>query len=122
GGLPFVGRDGADLEHRHATFNRLLQTLRAPDFANVAFWTHDIRRRRRIEGGGHVPGLFQQALSDAYFGKLAAATALQNELYLTLVYRPTVTGRRFVERSADLDRLAASERQAVARLHELAGS
>jgi len=48
-GLPFVGREEWELEHRHNTFNRMLQTLRAPDFVNVAFWVHDIRRRGRVE-------------------------------------------------------------------------
>ncbi|GHD70279.1 hypothetical protein GCM10007164_14830 [Luteimonas padinae] len=121
-GLPFVGREEWDLEHRHATFNRMLQTLRAPDFANVAFWTHDIRGRRRIEGGGRFEGAFNQDLSDAYFRKLEGQESLQNDLYLTLLYRPVVAGRRLVERSADLDRLAAAEQQAIARVHELAGN
>ena len=121
-GLPFVGREEWDLEHRHATFNRMLQTLRAPDFANVAFWTHDIRRRGRIEGGGCFAGVFNQDLSDAYFRKLETQDSLQNELYLTLLYRPVVAGRRLVERSADLDRLAAAEQQAVGRVRELAGN
>ncbi len=39
-GLPFVGREEWELEHKHNTFNRMLQTLRAPDFVNVAFWVH----------------------------------------------------------------------------------
>ena len=47
-GLPFVGREEWELEHRHNTFNRMLQTLRAPDFVNVAFWVHDVRRRRKL--------------------------------------------------------------------------
>ena len=29
-GLPFVGREEWELEHKHNTFNRLLQSLRAP--------------------------------------------------------------------------------------------
>ncbi|MEN1957522.1 VirB4 family type IV secretion/conjugal transfer ATPase [Luteimonas changyuni] len=122
GGLPFVGREEWDLEHRHATFNRMLQTLRAPDFANVAFWTHDIRRRKRIDGGGRFAGMFNQALSDAYFASLSEKESLQNDLYLTMLYRPVVAGRRLVERSADPRRLAAAEQQAVDRVHELAGS
>ena len=122
GGLPFVGREDWDLEHRHATFNRMLQTLRAPDFANVAFWTHDIRRRRRIRGGATPAAGFARELSEAYFLKLGETEALQNELYLTMIYRPVVAGRRLMERSADLGRLAAAESQAVARIRELAGS
>lgn len=122
GGLPFVGREEWDLEHRHATFNRLLQTLRAPDFANVAFWSHDIRRRRWIEGGGAVSGAFNQALSDAYFASLRGKEALQNELFLTMLYRPVVAGKRLVERTADVARLRAAEQQAVDRIRELAGN
>ena len=123
GGLPFVGREEWDLEHRHATFNRLLQTLRAPDFANLAFWTHDIRRRRRIDDiGGRAGGVFNQRLSEAYFRKLSGKDSLHNELYLTMIYRPMVVGRRLAERSADLARLEAAEHQAIARLHELAGN
>ena len=45
-GYPFVGRENWEIEHRHTTFNRLLQTLRAPDYSNVSFWVHDTRRRR----------------------------------------------------------------------------
>src|SRR5690606_26612596 len=122
GGLPFVGREEWDLEHRHATFNRMLQTLRAPDFANVAFWTHDIRRRKRIDGGGCFAGMFNQALSDAYFASLSEKESLQNDLYLTMLYRPVVAGRRLVERSAVPRRLAAAEQQAGDRVHKRAGS
>ena len=90
-------------------------------FRQRAFWTHDIRLRRR-SAGGHCTGSFNQALSDAYFASLASKDALQNELYLTMIYRPVVAGRRLVERSADLGRLRATELQAIERLHELAGS
>lgn len=122
GGLPFVGREEWDLEHRHATFNRMLQTLRAPDFTNVAFWTHDIRRARRIQGGGRFQGVFTQALSDAYFASLADREALRNELYLTMIYRPVVAGRRLMERSSDIARLRAAEQQAIGKARELAGN
>ena len=122
GGLPFVGREAWDLEHRHATFNRLLQSLRAPDFSNVAFWTHDIRRKRAIKGGARFPQAFNQALSDAYFARLSGQDALQNELYLSMLYRPIASGRRMAERSTDLGRLRSEQEQAVARLQELAGN
>ena len=55
-GLPFVGREEWELEHRHNTFNRMLQTLRAPDFVNVAFWVHDVRRRRKLVNTDSVHG------------------------------------------------------------------
>src|SRR5690606_32863542 len=67
-------------------------------------------------------GAFHQALSDAYFDRLAQKESLQNELHLSMLYRPLAAGRSLVERSADLDRLRTAERQAVDRIHELAES
>ena len=122
GGLPFVGRDEWEIEHRHATFNRLLQTLRAPDFANLAFWVHDVRRRRRITVEARFGQVFNQALSDAYFEALSSQKILQNELFLTMIYRPVVSGRRLVERSSDVTRLQSEQDQAIAKLQELAGN
>jgi type IV secretion system protein VirB4 len=122
GGLPFVGRETWELEHRHATFNRLLQTLRAPDFVNVAFWAHDVRRRGRIDMPAGFAQTFNQALSDQYFEALSAQKIMQNELYLTMIFRPVVSGKKLVEKSSDLVRLQAEQDQAVAKLVELAGN
>jgi type IV secretion system protein VirB4 len=122
GGLPFVGREEWELEHRHNTFNRMLQTLRAPDYVNVAFWVHDIRRRRRIRDTAKFDETFNQELSDAYFEALSGQKLMQNELYLTMIYRPVVSGKRFAEKSADVARLEAEQAQAVATILELAGN
>jgi len=122
GGLPFVGREEWDLEHRHNTFNRMLQTLRAPDFVNVAFWVHDVRRRRRLKDHSRYGQAFNQTMSDAYYDALSAQKLMQNELYLTLIYRPIVTGKRFVEKSGDLGRLESEQLQAVSTVLELAGN
>lgn len=121
-GLPFVGREEWEIEHRHNTFNRMLQTLRAPDFVNVAFWVHDIRRRGRIEDHSHFGQAFNQRLSDEYFEGLSAQKIMRNELYLTLIYRPIVNGKRFVEKSADVSRLESEQQQAIATVQELAGN
>jgi len=121
-GLPFVGREEWDLEHRHNAFNRMLQTLRAPDFVNVAFWVHDVRRRRRVNEKSKFAHEFNQSLSDAYFETLSAQKLMQNELYLTMVYRPVVSGKRFVEKSADVVRLEAEQTQSINTLLELAGN
>lgn len=121
-GLPFVGREEWELEHRHNTFNRLLQTLRAPDFVNVAFWVHDIRRRRQVKGRPSFRQCFNQELSDNYMEMLSSQRIMQNELYLTMIYRPVVAGKRFVEKSADIARLQAEQEQAVEKLLELAGN
>ena len=119
-GLPFVGREERDLEHRHGTFNRLLQTLRAPDFVNVAFWVHDVRRRGGIRMEGRYAQPFNQALSEQYYDRLSSRKLMRNELYLTMLYRPVVGGKRLMERSSSLARLEAEQQQAVSRLLELA--
>ncbi|MCX7512378.1 VirB4 family type IV secretion/conjugal transfer ATPase [Frateuria sp. STR12] len=122
GGLPFVGREEWDLEHRHATFNRMLQTLRAPDFVNVAFWIHDVRRRRRIADRGRFVQPFNQALSEAYYEALSSQKLMQNELYLTMLYRPVVSGKKLAEKPSDVSRLEAEQQQAVVTILELAGN
>ena len=122
GGLPFVGREEWELEHRHATFNRMLQTLRAPDFVNVAFWVHDVRRRRRIADRARFAQPFNQALSEAYYEALSSQKLMQNELYLTMLYRPIVTGKKLAEKSSDVTRLEAEQQQAVSTILELAGN
>ena len=122
GGLPFVGREEWEIEHRHNTFNRMLQTLRAPDFVNVAFWVHDVRRRRSISTEGRFDQAFNQDLSDQYFSGLSTQKIMQNELYITMMYRPVVSGKRFVEKSADTRQLQAQQDQAVAKIQELAGN
>ncbi len=122
GGLPFVGREEWEIEHRHNTFNRMLQTLRAPDFVNVAFWVHDVRRARSIEDASRFKGHFNQSLSNAYFAGLASQKSMQNELYLTMLYRPVVEGKRMMEKSTDRKRLQSQQDQAVAKLEELAGN
>ncbi|TMN24905.1 VirB4 family type IV secretion/conjugal transfer ATPase [Pseudoxanthomonas sp. X-1] len=122
GGLPFVGREEWELEHRHNTFNRMLQTLRAPDFVNVAFWVHDVRRRGSIKQRSTFAQKFNQQLSDDYFESLSSQKVMRNEMYLTLLYRPIVAGKAFVEKTGDLERLRTMEEQAVAKVLELAGN
>ncbi|WP_313318532.1 VirB4 family type IV secretion/conjugal transfer ATPase [Stenotrophomonas sp.] len=121
-GLPFVGREEWELEHRHGTFNRMLQTLRAPDFVNVAFWVHDIRRRGRVDLKCTYQHRFNQQLSDEYFERLSSEKIMRNELFLTMIYRPIVTGKKFVEKSANVDRLQAEQDQSIGKITELAGN
>ncbi|MBD8696671.1 VirB4 family type IV secretion/conjugal transfer ATPase [Stenotrophomonas sp. CFBP 13718] len=121
-GLPFVGREEWELEHKHNTFNRLLQSLRAPDFVNVAFWVHDVRRRRKLKSRSTFRERFNQDVSDVYMDMLSSQRIMQNELYMTMIYRPVVAGKRFVEKSGNVERLQAEQDQAVDKLMELAGN
>lgn len=121
-GLPFVGRDEWELEHRHNTFNRMLQTLRAPDFVNVAFWVHDVRRRRRLRDHSKFRQTFNQQMSDQYYDALSSQKLMQNELYLTLIYRPVVNGKRFKDKTSNISQLESEQAHAIATVNELAGN
>ena len=109
-GMPFVGREAWELEHRHATFNRLLQSLRAPDYVNVAFWVHDVRRRQRIDARPRFTGDFNQSMSDLYHQRLSSQKLMQNELFLTMLYRPSPDGKALREKHGNLGRLEAEQR------------
>ncbi|MDV3468445.1 VirB4 family type IV secretion/conjugal transfer ATPase [Stenotrophomonas sp. C3(2023)] len=119
-GLPFVGRDDADLSRRHNSFNHLLQTLRAPDFVNVAFWLHDIRSQCQLRDESSFAHAFNQQLCDDYFGALSRRRLLANQLYLTLLYRPRPGRARLHERATDTAQLQREQDEALACVAELA--
>ena len=121
-GLPFVGRDEWDLEHRHNTFNRMLQTLRAPDFANVAFWIHDVRTRRKLHDQSQFAQAFNQQMSDTYFNALSSQKLMQNELYLTLIYRAPTSDKNAVKKNANVAQLETAQSYGIAKVNELAGN
>ena len=121
-GFPFVGREDWELEHRHKTFNNLLQSLRAPDFENVAFWAHDIRRRRPIRAEAKYPHRFSQELHDKYIERLSSKQLMQNELYLSMIYRPVVSGKKFAAISRDVEVLRREEKSYLEKIYELVGN
>jgi type IV secretion system protein VirB4 len=121
-GFPFVGREDWELEHRHKTFNNLLQSLRAPDFENIAFWSHDVRRRRPIKTDGRFPHRFSQQLHNTYMERLSSKQLMQNELYLTMIYRPVVSGKRFAAISTDVEVLRREEKAYLEKIYELMGN
>ncbi len=120
-GLPFAGREEGELESRHQTFNRLLQSLRAPEYANVAFWVHDVRRRMSLDLQPSFDDSFNQQLSDQYFQALSGRKLMQNSLYFSMLYRPAPEGHRLLQPAVDLAALRAEQEQALVRIEELAG-
>jgi len=118
-GWSFVGRDAASVAQVHGAFNRLLQSMRAPDFVNVAFWVHDIRRTCDTSLSSGFSRAFDQMLAQRYAGLLAGRSMRSNVLYMTMIYRPTAGGT-FQERSADIEVLRTREEQAISRIDELA--
>lgn len=88
GGASFESADDETLNNWH---ERLNVTWRNIASANIALWSHIIRRRcvalPAEEGGAG----FADRLAHRYQARMAAETLMVNELYLTVLFRP-VTG------------------------------
>lgn len=117
-GLPFLGREDWELEHRHKSFNRLLQTLRAPDYPNVAYWAHDVRRRRVMKFDGRFSDDFNQSVNDRYMGQLNRGKLMINELYFTLVFRPN-GGVRLAPNFTKLEEIRDAQAADIGKVLEL---
>jgi type IV secretion system protein VirB4 len=87
-GIPFVGRNPEELSQKHSTFNKLLQTIRAPDYVNVAFWSHDLRRQIDVTLQSTFKTAFNTKVNSEYFAEINKKEVFINEMYLTVLYRP----------------------------------
>jgi type IV secretion system protein VirB4 len=95
GGASFESCDDEQLNNWHERLNVFWRNLASP---HVAVWTHVIRSRDRLvplhsdrEVKATDPGSFSAALEARYTRRLSTETLMSNELYLTVVYRPTPT-------------------------------
>ena len=88
GGAGFETRDDEELNNWHERLNVLWRNIAGP---SVSLWTHVIRRRVRIGGGGVSPSGrgFAARLQDRYLHRICDETLMQNELYLSVLYRPS---------------------------------
>jgi type IV secretion system protein VirB4 len=90
GGASFESADDETLNTWHERLNVLWRNIASPQ---VALWTHIIRRRERTGGPvGRAPtaeSAFAESLAERYHARLAGETLMVNELYLSILYRPT---------------------------------
>lgn len=88
-GASFETAAHADLNGRHRRLNVLWRSIASP---HVAIWAHVIRRPATLPPRSPPAQLFAAQLYSTHRDRLQSLRLLQNELYLSLVYRPT-TGR-----------------------------
>ena len=86
GGASFECADDATLNSWHERLNVLWRNIASPQ---VAIWSHVIRRRE-VTGVGQGSADFAGSLEHKYRSHLAHQKLMVNELYLSIVYRPTV--------------------------------
>jgi len=92
GGASFECADDQEINVWHERLNVLWRNLAS---SNVAVWTHVIRRRERTYPGGSFGNAFADSLNTHYRERIVGERLMVNELYLSLVYKPTsgaVTG------------------------------
>jgi len=94
GGASFETNDDAELNNWHERLNVLWRNIASP---NVALWTQVVRRRARIGGTrAAVPATeagvggryFADHLQTRYQRRIGGETLMQNEIYLSVLYRP----------------------------------
>jgi type IV secretion system protein VirB4 len=89
GGASFETSDDEELNNWHERLNVLWRNIAAPQ---VALWVHVIRRRCGIRGlqtSGARAVDFAEALDRRYRHRLGAETLMSNEIYVSLVHRPS---------------------------------
>jgi type IV secretion system protein VirB4 len=93
GGVSFETRDDRELNNWHERLNVLWRNIAAP---HVSLWTHVIRQRAEVQARPEdlaaPDGSFGERLLGRYRRKLAGETLMQNDLYLSVLYRP-IAGR-----------------------------
>ena len=105
-GIPFETASPEQIASAKRELVNTLHGLRGSEISEpCALWVHRVRRKFHDRLPGRFPSKFAQQLSDKYYDRLGEQTMLKNELYLTLVLRPTVTAsgafKKMRTRSAD---------------------
>lgn len=104
-GIPFETASVDQIATAKRQLVNFLHSIRGTDQAEpTALWVHRVRRKVHVGLKGSFPSTFAKNFNDKYWDRLGEQTMLQNELYFTVVLRPSVgaTGalRRMRTRSA----------------------
>lgn len=87
-----------------------LHSIRASDQSeSTALWVHRVRRRTRDRLDGTYPSEFATAFVEKYWAHLDKTPFVQNELYFTLVLRPTQGASKQFQRARLSDRDSMAE-------------
>jgi type IV secretion system protein VirB4 len=86
GGTSFESADDAQINNWHERLSIAYRNIASP---NIAVWSHIIRRRERTYPAGDYPKGFSDHLNERYRARIAGERLMVNELFLSVVYRPT---------------------------------
>ncbi|WP_372784664.1 VirB4 family type IV secretion/conjugal transfer ATPase [Phenylobacterium sp.] len=119
-GASFETADVRDLNDWHAKLNGVWRNLASDQ---LALWHHLVRRPDKIWPEGDYRSAFARDLDAAYRARLGRRQLFVNDLFLTLVWRPTrdATGRANALLARFGGQAAADEGVGLRRLEEAAG-
>jgi type IV secretion system protein VirB4 len=121
-GISFDTLSVSELASAKNQLVNFLHAVRGTDQAEpCALWVHRIRRVVSDSLKGTFPTQFAQKLSDKYYRSLGEQTFLQNELYFTLIIRPSVGASKEFKRSRvkNAESLAAFDSEVLNRFDVL---
>ena len=116
-GVPFECADEPDIAERHEALCSLLRNLAG---GHWAVWTHRLHRGVADQLTDPAAPGFAQDLSRTYQARLGERRMMSHELYLTLVYRPTVSraGRALQSTQRTRDGIARQQAEALVEMTE----
>lgn len=85
-GISFETADFADMQLRKEQLNTLYRSIASE---HVALWTHNLRRPTRDRLKSTFENRFCHDFDKKYYDSFDGYNMMANELYLTIVYRPT---------------------------------
>lgn len=91
-GIPFETASPEQISSAKRELVNFLHGVRGSEISEPsALWVHRVRRRFADRLQGRFPSSFAEKLNAKYYDKLAEQSMLKNELYFTLLLRPTAT-------------------------------
>lgn len=91
-GIPFETASPTQIASAKRELVNFLHGIRGSEISEpCAIWVHRVRRKFSDRLKGRFPSAFAQKLNDKYYDRLAEQMMLKNELYFTLVLRPTMS-------------------------------
>ena len=107
-----AAHESADVEDLNSWHDQLNGYMRNIASANVALWTHIVRREYgEFPGGEFAPG-FCREFNEKYRERMADERMLVNELYLTVVYRPQpIKAAKWLDAFGKKDKAEQEQRQ-----------
>src|SRR5450755_107550 len=119
-GISFETADHDEIEVRKEGLNNFLRALGG---GHYAVWSHKLRRLVRERLPGTYENAFCRELNDRYYASFEAHRQMATELYLTIVYRPSLSRmgnlfKRLTVRS--LDEIKAKEAEDLDTVDDMA--